>query len=141
MNNFFTWIIISIIFIIIEIVTPSVFFFFCLGLGSLIAGFSTFFISSITVQVIIFCISSAFSIYFIRPFVKRFFKSEFRPSNVDMLLNKEAIVIEKIVPPNFGTVKVNGELWKAESEQLINIDEKVRIIGFKGTHLIVKKMI
>ena len=46
---------------------------------------------------------------------------------------------EDIDPHKIGTIKVNGEVWKAISNEEISEGEEVEIIGIEGVKLRVKK--
>lgn len=58
---------------------------------------------------------------------------------VGELKGKVAEVIEAIKPGKIGKVRVEGELWKAESEQRLRPGEKARIVEVKGSKLVVER--
>ncbi|MFC1501754.1 NfeD family protein [Elusimicrobiota bacterium] len=133
------WIIACIIFFVIEITTPGTFFFACLGMGALIAGLISLLNLPIWIQWVTFPIVSLITIYLVRPFAKRMFEGQGRKSNVDALFGKEAVVTESIEPPNSGMIKINGEIWRAEAEEIIIKDSLVQVLSVNGTKLKVKK--
>ena len=51
---------------------------------------------------------------FLRKRIKARFSGANRPSNVDALLGRSALVTERIAPHAPGMVRVNDELWRAE---------------------------
>ncbi|MFH1561681.1 MAG: NfeD family protein [Patescibacteria group bacterium] len=55
--------------------------------------------------------------------------------NVDKLIDKQAIVVKAIKPHQPGQVKIEGEVWRAESDQTIGVDQKVKIISVEGVTL------
>jgi len=139
---FYFWLSVAIIFFIIEILTPGIFFFSCLGLGALMAMIVSLFIKSIMVQSLVFVISSVAIIYFLRPLLSKYFIPQDVKSNIDSLISKEGIVIEKISGNKIaGLVKVNNELWRAFSinNEIINKDEDIVVEKIDGNHLIVRK--
>ena len=132
------WIILAVIFFIIEILTPGVFFFSCLGVGAILGGLITLVSSQWILPWLVFIFSSVIMIYFVSPAVKRLVKFEPKKSNVDALIGREAVVTQEIIPPKMGLVKVGGELWNAESSEKIEKDKKVEIVKIEGTHVVVK---
>jgi membrane protein implicated in regulation of membrane protease activity len=135
------WIISAVILVIIEILSPGVFFFACLGLGSLTAGLVELLNPPFWVPWLIFLITSIVSIYFVRPVAKKYFQPiKTEKTNVDALIGGKALVVEGINPPEFGTVKIDGELWRAESEEAVEAKKFVKITAVKGSHLEVKEI-
>ena len=133
------WIILCILFFIIEIITPGTFYFVSLSIGFLLAGVSTFFISNPLIQWIIFAVCSILSIFIIKPFVKDS-KKPGRLANVDALKGQKGIVTEDIVPhTSQGQVKVKHEDWHAVADVDIKKGEIIQVLEIEGTHLIVKK--
>ena len=138
------WLLVAIIFFIIEILTPGIFFFTCLGIGALVAMIVSLFTRLIMVQGLVFVISSVVIIYFLKPILNKYFSSKEVKSNVDSLLFKEGIVVEKIVGDKIaGLVKVNNELWRAFSvnKETINKDEEIVVEKIDGNHLFVRKKV
>jgi membrane protein implicated in regulation of membrane protease activity len=133
------WLIVSVVLLIVEMLTPGAFFFFCFGLGALVtAGIACFAVPG-WVTWMSFAGISTLLVIFARPLVRKFVHVETRASNVDELIGKEAVVLEKIRPHHPGTIKIGGEVWKADSEQEIADGGLVRIVKVDGTRLIVKK--
>lgn len=136
--QFMHWIIVAIVLIAIEIVTPGVFFFACLGLGAFFAGLSVL-VFPLWMAWPVFFVVAILSIYAIRPLAKRLFVPTQRKSNVDALVGQRAWVTEAIAMPNLGTVKVESEFWRAESDEDIPKDTWVVVQAVNGTRLTVKK--
>jgi len=63
-----------------------------------------------------------------------------KKSNVDALIGKQAVVNEAVNPPGLGIIKVEGEIWRAESTEKIEKGQMVEIIAVEGTRLKVKKI-
>ena len=133
------WLILAIILFIAEILSPGMFFFACLGIGALLTAVVVLITLPLWLQWVVFSVFSLLSIYLIRPIAKRFFKlKEIVKSNVDGLIGKKAIVIEAIDPMKPGMIKVEGEMWKARSDEQITKDLWVEIVSVDGAHLKVK---
>jgi membrane protein implicated in regulation of membrane protease activity len=135
------WVIAFVVLVIVEVATPSTFFFLSLAAGALTAAAVAYFsASSIWVETIAFVVVSVISIYTIRPLFKSYLKkAETADSNVDSLIGAEAAVTQTISPPKDGFVKVFSEIWLASSDEEIKTGEKVKVISVSGTKLFVKK--
>ena len=138
-ENWLTWAVIAALLFIVEMISPTVFFFACFGLGAVFAAVTTVF-GLMWLNWTVFFIVSLSAIIFSRPLVNKLMKTPSRPANVDALINQEAVVLEEIKPTKFGRVKIEGEEWLAESSEEIQKGSKVKIIEVKGVRLIVKKI-
>lgn len=138
--KFIVWMILGVLFFILELVTPGIFFFTSLSIGFFMAGLSTFFIRDIFVQWFIFLFFSVLSIFLIKLIMRKNGKPPARLANTDALKGKTGIVLLDIVPSlNQGLVRVEGEEWKAVSDVEIKKGETVRVLDIEGVHLTVKK--
>ena len=114
------WLIIAGLFFIGEIATVG-FLIFWFGVGALIA--------------------MVVSIFATKPFVKKFVDVKKTNTNVYSIIGKKAFVIKNIDPiHSVGQIKINGEVWTAESEnnQIIEEGSEVEILEIKGVKAIVK---
>ena len=134
------WLIIAGLFFVGEIATVG-FLIFWFGVGALIAMLVSFFTSNIIIQTTIFVISSTILIFATKPFVKKFADVKKTNTNVYSIIGKRALVIKTIDPiHSVGQIKINGEVWTAESEnnQVIDEGSEVEILEIKGVKAIVK---
>ncbi len=133
------WLIIAGLFFIGEIATVG-FLVFWFGVGALIAMISSFFISNVIIQTSIFVISSAILLFVTKPFVKKFVDVKSTSTNAFSIIGKKAIVIKEINAHSVGQIKLNGEVWSAESENNASIVEgsEVEIVKINGVKAIVK---
>ena len=134
------WLIIAGLFFIGEIATVG-FLIFWFGIGALIAMIVSIFTTNIIIQTTIFLISSTILIFATKPFVKKFADVKKTNTNVYSIIGKRALVIKTIDPiHSVGQIKINGEVWTAESEdnQVIEEGLEVEIIEIKGVKAIVK---
>lgn len=134
------WLIIAGLFFVGEIATVG-FLIFWFGVGALIAMLVSFFTSNIIIQTTIFVISSTILIFATKPFVKKFADVKKTNTNVYSIIGKKALVIKTIDPiHSIGQIKINGEVWTAESEnnQVIDKGSEVEILEIKGVKAIVK---
>ncbi len=134
------WLIIAGLFFIGEIATVG-FLIFWFGVGALIAMIVSLFTSNIIIQTAIFIISSTILIFATKPFVKKFADVKKTNTNVYSIIGKKALVIKTIDPiHSVGQIKLNGEVWTAESENNAIIEEgsEVEVLEIKGVKAIVK---
>lgn len=138
------WLVLSGIFVIIEIVNLS-FFIFWFAIGALIAMVASFFIENLVLQIVIFIISSTVLLFATKPLVKNFLdKDSGIKTNAYSIEGKVGKVTVDIIPiEGNGQIKVNGEVWSAKSQdnQVIPKDTEVIIEKIDGVKAIVKPLI
>ena len=132
------WLIVSGIFLILEIFTTG-FLIFWLGIAGLLALIVSLFTSNIAIQTTVFVVTSIILIFLTRPLINKFLKfdkTDIVPTNVYRLKNKEGIVIEDINNiDSTGKVKVAGELWGAISDTDIKTGTYVKVLSVDGVKL------
>lgn len=134
------WLIIAGIFFIGEIITVG-FLIFWLGIGALLAMITSFFIPNIIVQTAVFVISSTILIFATKPFVKKFVDVKATNTNAFSIIGKKALVIKDIDSiHSTGQIKINGEVWSAESvdNEVISEGSEVEITEIRGVKAIVR---
>ncbi len=134
------WIILGIIFVIIEIFDPA-FFFIALGIGAIATGLLSLIELSIPLQIIIFAVTSFVAFLFTRKVGKRVLRHASGETNVYALKGKTGHVTKAIPAEGKGYVKIGGEEWVAITPDNLAIEEgaKVTVIDFEGNKLIVGK--
>lgn len=117
------------------------FFVFWFGIGALIAMLTSFFISNFFVQSLLFILSSAILLFLTKPFVNKITSKNITiPTNIYSIVGKEGLVVEKISNlESIGKVKINGELWSAISDDIIEKDSKIKVLSVDGVKLKVEK--
>lgn len=134
------WLIIAGLFFIGEMITVG-FLVFWFGVGALIAMIASFFTSNIIIQTTVFVISSTILLLATKPFVKKFVDVKPTNTNAFSIIGKKALVIKEINSVHStGQIKINGEVWSAESEddEVIPEGSEVEILQIKGVKAIVK---
>lgn len=133
------WLIIAGLFFIGEIITVG-FLVFWFGVGALFAMVVSFFTSNIIIQTAVFVLSSAFLLFVTKPFVKKFANVKSTNTNAFSIIGKKALVIKEINSHSIGQIKINGEVWSAETENDETIPEgsEVEIIRINGVKAIVQ---
>lgn len=137
------WLIAAVVFFIGEVVTDG----FCLlwfSIGALVALFLTLFTDNIIILFTVFLAVAIILVVSTRKLTENFLNSRKKvESNVNALIGKKAKIIEEIDQiEGFGKVKVNGEVWKAVTEDssvILNIGDTVIIKAVDGVKLIIEK--
>lgn len=134
------WIIAGLLLFIVEIFVPT-FLAACLGIGCIAAGIFSAMDFGVQIQLISFSIGTLVAFFGIRPIMRKYGDKEKINTNVDALVNKIGKVTVAIDnSQNQGRVTIEGDDWKAESEnnEIINVGERVQILKINSTILIVK---
>lgn len=138
------WLIIALSLVIIEIFTVG-FATLCLSIGALGAAVISFFNNSLMLQISVFSLLTLISFIFIRPFMLKFLtnKKDVPKSGIAALIGRKVIVVEDIVPDkNSGLIAIDGDRWKAVSEDgsIITKGEKVVVLSIDSIILTVRKI-
>ena len=121
------WLIVAGLFFVGEIFTLG-FLIFWFGIGALFAMLVSFFTTNIIIQTTVFIITSTIFILATKPLVKKFVDVKKTNTNVFSIIGKKALVIKDIDPiHSSGQIKLNGEVWSAETEN----DEIIKEIWFR----------
>lgn len=134
------WLVILAIFLLIEIITLGLTTIWFAG-GSLVSFFLSLLVDSIILEIAVCLIVSFLLLYFTRPIAKNYFNKQRVKTNIDLLIGKDAKVIETI--DNFngtGCVILNGQEWMARAvndDTIIPKGEKVIVRRVSGVKLIV----
>ncbi|MBN2807172.1 MAG: NfeD family protein [Prolixibacteraceae bacterium] len=118
------WIIVAVIFFILEIFIPS-FVVFNLGIGSLFAALGASTGLPISWQMVLFSVFTLGSFFGLRPVLKKwaYLRSHQVSTNMDALIGRSGVVIEAIDPQhNAGRVKIDGDVWMARSKDHSSIE-------------------
>lgn len=137
------WLIFSGVCLIAEIFTVGFLLFFP-GIGALVACIAALLGASLTVQVILFVVSTTLMILFLRPIVTKVFKTDKNtPTNSDALVGRRGTVLKEISGKlGVGQVKVSGEIWSAisDSDTPIKPDSEVLVEKIIGVKLLVSEI-
>lgn len=135
------WVIAMVVFLVVEAVTvglASIWF----AVGALAAMFTAMVGAVLWVQLAVFLVVSAVTLYFTRPLVKKYVNAKVQPTNADMLMGRECRVTETIDNvAGTGAVYVDGKTWTARTDDGEQIPEGELVIAERidGVKLIVKK--
>lgn len=108
--------------------------------GALIALLAAMCGAQLWLQIVLFLVVSAATLYFTRPLVRRYVNSKVEPTNADMVIGKECRVTETVDNiAGTGAVYVDGKTWTARSEndEVIQEGTLVTAKSIDGVKLIV----
>ena len=135
------WAIVAVICLILEL-TAGDFFIICFSIGAVFACLTDALGGGIILQLIVFAVFTLASLFFVRPFAVRFLhKGESnRVSNADALLGRKGRVVETVKADSFGRVQIDGDIWKAVTNEQNDIPEgtDVRVISRESTIITVE---
>lgn len=133
------WLAAFAIFLILEVITPSMLF-IGFSISALISGmFSYFYPESFYWQIGIFIIVSAVLLPLTRKMAKKMTKDSPQIANVDALIGKIGLVTKTIDPDLGGQININGEVWRAAAAEMIEENEKATVLKIVGATAHVEK--
>ena len=137
------WAIVAVICLILEL-TAGDFFIICFSIGAVFACLTDALGGGIILQLIVFAVFTLASLFFVRPFAVRFLhKGESnRVSNADALLGRKGRVVETVKADSFGRVQIDGDVWKAVTNEPQDIPEgsTVCVISRESTIITVERL-
>ena len=138
------WVIIALIFVIVEMFTTG-FAVMCISVGCLFGAGASLLDWDIKWQILAFAIGTALAFVTVRPLVYKFFykKSSEVKTNTDALIGRRAVVTERIEGElHPGRVKIDGDDWKAVplNDETIEVGEAVEVTAINSIILTVKKL-
>ncbi len=129
LEEWHVWVILGVLFFIIEIFTPA-FVAACLGIGFLLGSVASALGFSYSIQLVFFSIGTAASFFLVRPFILKigYHDAEKVKTNADSLIGKQGKVIEEInAAEGTGYIAIDGDQWKAISEDNSIIEKGTRV--------------
>jgi membrane protein implicated in regulation of membrane protease activity len=137
---FWLWLAAAVVFLIIEIGTPTLVF-ACFTVGSIGAAVSSTMTDSYLIQAAVFAVISIILIPLTRPLARKITKPSPQAVNVDAMIGRPGIVIKKIDPAlDVGQVRVDGQVWQANAEEAIDEGTKIKVDKVIGARLYVSQL-
>ena len=137
------WLIVALALLLIEVLTPGLFFFGCLAAGALLAALGAWLGLHPWATWAVFFISSTILVLVVAPIARRYMKRlPTSPVGLDSLKGQRAYVVDGIDPATGqGQVRLEtGALWRASAESAIAKETWVEVLDVKGTRLVVKSI-
>ena len=139
------WLLIAAVFVVIEIFTSG-FAVACFSVGCVFGAILAACDLSLTWQIVAFAIGTFLAFVLIRPVVMKYLDKKTNDShvktNMDNIIGKTAVVTERIEEGGYGRVKIDGDDWKAMTDNgmAAEVGEKVQIVSYESIILTVKKL-
>lgn len=141
-NPWLIWILVSMVCLILELGSGDLFL-MCFAIGALGGSLAAALGGGVILQIILMAICSLLSVYFIRPIALKYLhkSDENRVSNADALMGREGRVSQTIEAGGYGRVAIDGDDWKAVSEdgERIEKDSNVIVVGRESIIITVRK--
>ncbi len=139
-NLAWVWLILAVVFIIIEMLTFTVITVW-FAIGALLSVFLSFLPIPFHYQVLIFLVLSTALLFLTRPLVLKKLEGKKQKTNVDSLVGMNVLVVKDILPFDKGEVKINGNIWtaKTESNETLEKGSECTILRIEGVTAIVEK--
>ena len=136
------WVLIALFFVILEIFTSG-FAVACFSVGALAAAVGAALGLTLWWQILLFAVFSALAFAFVRPLImKMFFHGKKETlTNADALTGRTGVISQTVdAAAGTGRVKIDGDDWKARSEDGSVLPEgtRVTVCSRDGLTLIVK---
>ncbi len=133
------WALTSVICLILEL-TNGDFYIMCFAIGAAITAVVSAFGVNFNFCLAVFAAVSILSIFFIRPsIIKLLHKNECsRPSNADALFGQTGTVSLSIEENGYGRVAIDGDDWKAVSENGQKIEKGKKVVVVDRESIILK---
>ncbi|MBQ1224719.1 MAG: NfeD family protein [Alistipes sp.] len=144
MEAWHIWVIIALVFVIVEIFTTG-FAVMCISFGCLFGAAVSLFELDVKWQLLAFAVGTVLAFLTVRPLVYKFFykKGQEVKTNAEALVGRRAIVTERVGDEMHpGRVKVDGDDWKAISldAEPIEVGDTVEIMAINSIIVTVKKI-
>ena len=131
------WLLAGVVLLLIELLTPGLFFFISFAFGSLFGALAAFLVYSLYLQCAIVLVVALIQFAGMRRRLKQFTDSVQAPTNMHALLGKKGVVLAEITSLQAGSVKVGGEEWAASSAVVCSVGSCVKVLRVEGNRLIV----
>jgi membrane protein implicated in regulation of membrane protease activity len=138
------WAVVAVICLIMEL-TAGDFFIICFSIGAFFAAIVAALGGGIYLQLVAFAVFTLISLFWVRPFAKRYLHKgeDTRVSNADALMGRQGRVVEAVKADGFGRVQIDGDIWKAVTNEAQDITSgtNVRVVGRESTIITVETII
>ena len=135
------WAVVAVICLILEL-TAGDFFIICFSIGAIFGAVVAAFGGGFYLQLVTFAVFTLISLFWVRPFAKRYLRKgeDNRVSNADALMGRQGRVVETVKANGFGRVQIDGDIWKAVTNEPADIPEgaNVRVVGRESTIITVE---
>ena len=136
------WIILGVLLLFIEVVSP-LFGFFLAGGAAFLTSASSALGASVEIQLVVFLVGLFLSLTFVRPkILAKLTSAHHIQSRTEGLMGKTGRVSEPIDPNSggVGRVTIEGEDWAASGRESLSVGLEVKVVDSDGIILKVEKL-
>ena len=137
------WAVVAVICLILEM-TAGDFFIICFSIGAVFAAITALVGGNIYWQLLLFAVFTLICLFWVRPFAQRYLHKgeDNRVSNADALMGRQGRVVESVKADGFGRVQIDGDIWKAVTNEPQDIvaGKNVRVVGRESTIITVETL-
>ena len=137
------WAVVAVVCLILEM-TAGDFFIICFSIGAVFAAITALVGGNIYWQLLLFAVFTLISLFWVRPFAQRYLHKgeDNRVSNADALMGRQGRVVESVKADGFGRVQIDGDIWKAVTNEPQDIvaGKNVRVVGRESTIITVETL-
>ena len=141
-NVWQVWAAIAVVCLILELSSGD-FFIICFSIGAVFGAVGAVAGLNFYWQLGLFALFSVLSIFLVRPVALRYLHQgeENRVSNADALMGRQGRVVEAVKAKGFGRVAIDGDIWKAVTNEPSDIAEgtQVTVVGRESTIITVER--
>jgi membrane protein implicated in regulation of membrane protease activity len=135
------WILIGLVLLLAELLTPGGFYIIFFGVGALVVGILAGFNAAgpVWFQFILFSIFSVLTLWLFRERLLQLAHGERRDS-VDSLVGETAVVAEDIAINSFGKAELRGTCWNARNvgDKILTRGERCKVERIEGLTIFVR---
>ncbi len=133
------WLVIAIIFFIIEGATVQLITIW-FAISALLISLVSIFLDSFIIQIVLFLFISIVLLLSTRPILKKYLERNKIRTNVYSLIGEYGIVISESSNSNLAEVKIKSQIWSAVEKNGKNLkkDEQVKVVSIEGVKLVVE---
>lgn len=139
--EWWTWILLGLLLLLAELVTPGGFYIIFFGVGAVVVGVLSGFNAAgpLWFQVILFSTISVLALWLFREKLLRLTQREPR-QNIDSLIGETAVVVEEIAVNSIGKAEMRGTSWNARNvgEKSLAPGARCRVERVEGLTLFVR---
>jgi len=133
------WLVLGLIFVGLEVLTPGGFYVLFFGIGALVVGSLAGFGwgGPIWFQVLLFSAISLLSLLCFRPYLVRATRSKERPDPIDTLEGETALLMDDLPPDAVGKAELRGTTWTVRNgdQRLLVRGQRCRVSRVDGLTL------
>jgi membrane protein implicated in regulation of membrane protease activity len=143
MLSWWMWMILGLVLLACEMMTPGTFYFIFLGISGLLTGLVAWLAPDLPAWVpwLLFSVFSAISLAFFRkPLMEKFKLSGKSGHKVDSLIGETALALEDIAPGAIGKAELRGACWTAHNagDKPIHRSERPKVERVEGLTLYIR---